>query len=333
MVTIGDIIIFKYITGEKSTGSDIFDTLLGEVTASKMLEDGEVYTVSLLDEEQEPTGEKLNVSSKDILCNLFNTPRTGEVYGKQIIKKPGVAQVDNHKVFIHLPDAEVPVATVSEVVDKVSEYWDSLSELFQKTLKDNNFEIHVKEGDVLKSSYSKKSKKSLDGSLILMISFKDLITVKTALSIAFSTLTWVKSSDELKNEWLTFFAKEFSFDKLSSLDFEEKFIKFLLKKKDLQLNPEDQLLCKFLVKEIKKIKCLSFKDLKVLVRFEGEAFVKENVLPEVLNMVKLKGGIRSTPLSNTNAVRSFSKLLSNYVLTSNCSEDYRNTFQSFLEDA
>lgn len=327
----GDTIVFRYLIGEKDTGSDVSEILVGKVQAVKQGSEETSYLTAIYDSEQEPTGEEVNIAESDILCNLFNTPKAGEVYGKFILKHPENSQIQGHKVLVFLPDTKEPVTSTTEVTEKLLEYWDKFEEPFSRIVKDKWFEVHIKEGEATKSNFSKKSKHGLDGTLTLFVSFKQLSSIEQALCVALSNYLWCNSPEELKSTWLTFFSEELSFDKLDSIDFQEKLLKFLTKKKNPNAEPGDEMLCKFVIKEIKRIKCLSLKDLKTLVKFQGESYLCNSILPEVLNMVKLKDGIRTIPLSNTNAIKRFNVDMSQYILTSNCVEECRETFISFLE--
>lgn len=326
-----DIIVFNYLLGETPTGSDHNDVLLGKVTDIRKDDSGQpLFTVQLCDECQNMLDEKLNVGVEDVLCNLLAMPKAGSVYGKEISKKPYECMAGRHKVFVYIPSIKDYIFDPHPIVDQLDKTLEAL-EKAKPSMKNLVFEIHIKEGEVNKSSFRDSSKLLLDGTFNLFISFKEFGTITPALNLAFAYCVWYSCSSEAKSNWLKLFSEELFFDKLNSQDFEEKFIEFLTKRqKDLKLDAGDILLCKFLVKEIKRIKCLTFGDLKILCKFEGPGHIRQNVLPQVLNMVKLKDGVRSIPLSNINALKKFSQVVCGYLTSGNCSADYQSTIESFF---
>lgn len=324
-VTLGDFIIYKVAHAEGNG----FTTQLGKVI--NILEDAESSRIQVeqYSEDLEAGGDEDIVEMDSLVCNLFSTPMIGAVYGKFIKDAPAKVNLDGHQVFIHFPK-EITERVTEPYINALIDGFKSL-EAFKENFCDKAYEIHIREGETHKSSY-KKSKKDLDALLNLEIRFAAPETTINALTNAFSQYVWKTGSKENKSDWLRVFSDELVFEKLINTAFTEKFILFLTgEAKQDDLEPEDEIMCKVLVKEIKKVKCLSLKELRIMVEVIGEDFVINNILPEVINSVRLKNSVRITPLQGMTALKKFSSELTGFVISNRVDSSFEMPLKLFLD--
>ena len=111
----------------------------------------------------------------------------------------------------------------------------------------------------------------------------------------------------------------------------EKFIEFIKEESKKDLEPEDEIVCKLLVKEIKRVKCLSLKELKLLADTISEDYIIRELLPEVINSVRLKGGARINPLTSTTALKKFSSELTSHMVNQRCDPHFESILRLFFD--
>ena len=101
-----DFILYKapYADGNGFTikfGKVIEEAELNEV--EKDSGDAVRYLVQVHEEDMENTGEEALVESALIVCNLFQNPLTGPVYGKFLKERGAKVNLGGHKVTLYFP--------------------------------------------------------------------------------------------------------------------------------------------------------------------------------------------------------------------------------------
>ena len=325
-LSIGDYILFQYLETE-------YVTYLG--TIESLATDRVV--VSLCDGNQNPTKESLTINVDDVLCNLFKNPYPGNVYKTEILEKPHTLSFGGNKITIYFPrnvfkeDGENS-NTKEQFVDTFVDTLQQIHNLRPK-LKENVFEFYVKQGKYNKSGFNKKSKLELDGTFTLLVDFNKTEQQKLALSFALSQYLWETSLDTYeKSDLIKIFSEEYKISSLEEKEYEDLLINFLTKsKKEFKPTQEDSLLIKQVLKEVQKIKCLTSKEIRLLAKEEGSAYIRTEILPTALNVVKTKENVLIPPLKGINALKQFQMEMVSYIINNNCSNKYTRIIDSLLE--
>lgn len=302
---------------------------LGKVVAQ--LEDAQVL-VEQYDDTLQPIGDEDCLTHDRVVCNFFDKPMLGFVYGRNFTQAPKKSRLDGHEVFFYAPKEyteEGKELDTTAYIDALQRAFD-LIEPIRSSFCDKQYEVHIKEGETHKSSF-KKSKKDFDGSIELEIKYAVPETLVNALVTSFSQQLWKTSTRESRSDFLKAFSEDLVFERLDQSTFVEKFMLFINEDAKQELEMEDEIVCKLLAKEIKRVKCLSLKELKLLSEVNGEDYIVNQLLPEVINSVRLKGGARINPLTSTTAVKKFSTELTSYIVNQRADSHFEPILQMFYD--
>lgn len=304
-------------------------TQLGKVTS--VTDDNQII-VEQHDDTLQLCGDDDVITSDQIICNFYAKPMEGFVYGRMFTQAPKKISMEGHEVYLYIPkefteDGKQLDSTA--LIDQLQIAFDTIEPLKQAFC-DKQYEIHIREGETHKSSF-KKSKKDLDGNIALEIRYAVPETILPAMIGAFSQILWKQSARENRSDWLKAFSEDLVFERLDNSTFTEKFIQFIKEESPKDLEPEDEIICKLLVKEIKRVKCLSLKELRLLADTISEDYIVRELLPEVINSVRLKGGARINPLTSTTALKKFSSELTSLVINQRCDPHFESIIRLFFD--
>ena len=293
----------------------------------------------------ERLGEEDIISQNQVICNFYAEPPQGSFLGFTFNPYVRTIRVGSHKVNMILPVGihhndiknlwsaettqlvEALVAAFEEAHTEVS----SVKSYFD----DKTFTVNITEGQFHLSS-AKKGKEDFDYILNLQICYQVTASLKDAFFFAIAPLLWKISPVETKSDWLQVFATGLTYERIDNATFTDKFVEYISADKDPKkpdMAPEDEIVCKLLIKEIKRVKCLSLKDLRILLDTVGSEYIIREILPEVVNSVRLRNSIRINPLINMNALKKFGLELRQYLSFSgkNVDPQYEQVIQLFFD--
>lgn len=318
-LALGDFILYKQDTYNQ----------LGKIVSP--IEDSK-FLVERFTDEIESTGEEDVISPDMVICNLFKKPAYGSVYGKTFSIPPKKVKMDGHQVHLYFPkdmlEAEGGVDTTA-YIDALQRAFD-LVEPLRSSWVEKEYEIHIREGEPHKSSF-KKSKKDFDGVLNLEIKFTAPDTIINAVVTVFSQSLWKSSTKESRSDWLKAFSDDLVYEKLNNSAFTEKFLTYISEDSKVELEQEDEIICKLLAKEIKRVKCVSLKELKLLAEVNGDDYITSQLLPEVINGVRLKDSVRINPLTGVTALKKFSSELTSYLINQRADSQFEPILKMFFD--
>ena len=320
-VSIGDYLIYK-------TNSEI---KLGRVKS--LIEDSQEpqIQVDVYSNELEQTGDE-DVFQEDVIqCNLYDKQPLGVLYNQTFSLPPKKVRDGGNLIKFYFPKVyrDDNKTDTQPYLEALQDGFDHIEKI-KSSFCEKDYEVFVEDGEYNQSSF-KKSKRDFDGELILKIHFDQPKSITNALIFAFSQSLWKTSTYESRSDWLKAFSQDLTYEKLTNSSFIENFIAFLTGEGKNDLEQEDEIVCKLIVKEVKRVKCLSLKELKILCQVNGEDYIINEVLPEVVNSVRIKNSIRINPLTGTNAVKKFGNELVNYFTTQKVDPQYEIPLKMFFD--
>lgn len=322
--TINDYIIFQ----QKDTTNQKCGRIKNVIDTDESIS----CVVELVDESLVSTYEEEIVRETEVLCNLYTKPKPGTLYAINLNNPPKIIRIGDNTVKFFIPERlkeENKDFDLTSLLSNLEEAFNKI-ESIKSILIDKTYEILVNEGEFFKSSV-KKSNKDFDYLINLKIQFENSLTIGEALLYSLSQLIWKWGDIQAKSDWLQLFNQEFIYDKINSKLLNTKFIQFLTNDTVKDFSSEDLIVCKLIAKEIKKVKCLNLKELKMLLEHKGENYITDQLLPEIVNGVRLKNSILINPLVGMNALKKFSLELKQYLISNMADPNYENTLKLFFD--
>jgi hypothetical protein len=280
--------------------------------------------------ELETIGSEDVIELDQVTCNLYNAPTLGSLYGLQLTRPARKVKEGDNLVRFYFPKEVQDPQSVD-----LTPYLQAIEEVFtilqdtKATLVDKTYDIKIEEGEAHKSTVKKAV--DFDFALNLRINFNVPETIKDAIIFALSQIIWKTSSYDNRSDWLRVFSEDLVYEQINNNTFTERFFKYIADGQKAGLEVEDEIVCKALIKEIKRIKCLSLKELKILYSVAGESYIIKELLPEVINSVRLKNSVRIHPLVGMNAVKKFSSELVHYLITKRTDPNYEPVLKLFFD--
>jgi hypothetical protein len=323
---IGDYIFYSKDLKTLSTT----DFSLGRIS-SLILDEPLRVVVDALDNDLCKTGEEDIIADQNILSNHYENPPSGNFYGKTFKSPPKIIRDGENLIKIYAPKfiLDTPDYDYTPILEALEKGFQAVYTV-KSFLSDKSYNILIEEGETSKSVI-KTAKDSFDYQMKLKITFTQPESASRAVVMCLAQLIWKNSSYENKNDWLQVFSEDFTYETLQSPQFVSKFFSFLKNSKDDKLSGEDTVIYKTLLKEIKKVKCLSCKELQIMLESCGEDYIQNHILPSVINGVRLKNSILVNPLTGSNPLKRFATELSTLLLMNKADSKYENCLRLFFD--
>lgn len=323
---INDYVIYK------SNNLNKHDYQCGKIKNIIKQDEEETLIVELVSLDFCSTLEEDVIQKGQIICNLLQKPEAGVVYNKAFKNPPRVIKSSDNIIKLYIPKSilgdsnnQYDVDTLLKELDEAFAEINNVKGYFA----DKTYEIIVEEGDYHKST-CKKAKQDFDYTLNLKVAFLHPASIKDSLYTAIAQVIWKLNSPENKSDWIQVFTDELSYDPILSKTLADKFIAFLEgNTKDLER--EEEIVCKALCKEIKKVKCLSTAEMSLLLETRGSDYILNTLVPEVANGVKLKNNMRINPLTGVNAQKKFQLSVREYLQKQPVDSQYETVLKLFFD--
>ena len=323
-------LIDNYIIYKHNILSDSNQFKCGKVKSITHKDGNDVVIVDICNDDFTSSYEEDIIELNQIVCNLLKNPTPGTIYNRTFKEKPKIHKDGDNLIKFYIPKHLIGSPSL-KIDDLLNVLTDTLNEVFQlrSILADKTYEINIEEGDFHKSNI-KKAKVNHDYILNLKIYYDTVSSIREAVLISFSQLLWKFGSIESKSDWIKLFTDDLIYDKIDTKSLGAIFIKFINgDKKDLER--DDELVSKLILKEIKRIKCLSLNDIKLLLETRGEACIIDEFLPDIINGVKIKNSIRISPLIGMTPAKKFGLELKQYLITNVALSEVERTLKLFFD--